>query len=160
MNSIFRVSTLSACCAIALGISGCGGDSTPAVSATPANTATASGLALSVFAHAPASNNKPDSIVQSGNTIFIGYQNAGDVKDGSVAGLMNSVVQYDLSGKVLKTYSVPGHVDGLMVRTDTNALWAMANEDGNPLLTIIDLGTGALKTYQPTTPPPHRRASR
>ena len=145
MKSISRLAIFPACWAIAVSVSGCGGDSTPAASVAPANTATASGLALTVFAQAPASNNKPDSIVQSGNTIFIGYQNAGDVKDGSVPGLMNSVVQYDLSGKVLKTYSVPGHVDGLMMRSDTNALWAMANEDGNPLLTIIDLGTWRTK---------------
>ncbi len=155
MNLTSALWMFPACCAIAVGISGCGGDSSPAASVTPANTATASGLSLTVFAQAPASNNKPDSIVQSGNSIFIGYQNSGDVKDGSVPGLTNSVVQYDLSGKVLKTYSVPGHVDGLMVRTDTNSLWAMANEDGNPQLTIIDLATGAQKTYQPTSPTAH-----
>jgi hypothetical protein len=39
------------------------------------------------------------------------------------------------------------------VRTDTNALWAMANEDGNPELTIIDLASGSQKTYQATVNP-------
>lgn len=40
--------------------------------------------------------------------------------------------------------------DGLMARTDTNTLWVMANEDANPKLTIIDLTSGAQKTYTPT----------
>ncbi|WP_241021851.1 hypothetical protein [Burkholderia sp. Ac-20353] len=141
-------------------LAACGGDdatSTPGVAptntATVPNTATASGYSLSVFAKAPTSTQKPDSIVQFNNTIFIGYQKAGDVKDGSVPGLTNDIVQYDLNGNVLKTYTVPGHVDGLMARADTNALWAMSNEDGNPVLTIIDLNAGTQKTYLPTVNP-------
>lgn len=136
-----------------------GGDDTPATSATAAtpaqipNTATAAGYSLSVFAKAPSSTAKPDSIVQYNNTVFIGYQMAGDVKDGSVPSLTNTVVQYDLSGNVLKSYTVPGHIDGLLARTDTNTLWAMSNEDANPKLTIINLATGAQKTYQATVNP-------
>lgn len=130
---------------VAVVLSACGGSSdnvtatpglAPANTAQVPNTATAAGFSLSVFAKAPSANAKPDSIVQYNNTIFIGYQMAGDVKDGSVPGLTNTVVQYDLSGNVLKTYTVPGHVDGLMARTDTNTLWAMSNEDANPELTI------------------------
>ncbi|MFM0557272.1 hypothetical protein P0D69_40920 [Paraburkholderia sediminicola] len=147
---------------VAVVLSACGGSSdnvtatpglAPANTAQVPNTATAAGFSLSVFAKAPSANAKPDSIVQYNNTIFIGYQMAGDVKDGSVPGLTNTVVQYDLSGNVLKTYTVPGHVDGLMARTDTNTLWAMSNEDANPELTIIDLATGAQKTYQATVNP-------
>ncbi|UXU89000.1 hypothetical protein [Burkholderia sp. S-53] len=141
-------------------LAACGGDdatSTPGIAPTNTaavpNTATASGYTLSVFAKAPTSTDKPDSIVQFNNTVFIGYQKAGDVKDGSVPGLTNDIVQYDLSGNVLKTYTVPGHVDGLMARADTNTLWAMANEDGNPELTIIDLKAGTQKTYAATVNP-------
>jgi len=97
---------------------------------------------------------KPDSIVQLGKSVYIGYQNAGDVKDGSVPGLTNTVVQYDLNANLLKQFTVPGHVDGLMARADTNELWVMANEDGNPELTIISLATGSQKTYQATVNPP------
>jgi hypothetical protein len=152
---------LSAMSAAAL-LTACGGGSSsspgipgsaPVNTAQVPNTATASGYSLSVFATAPSAKAKPDSIVQYKNTVFIGYQMAGDVKDGSVPGLTNTVVQYDLNGNVLKSYTVPGHVDGLMARTDTNALWAMSNEDGNPELTIIDLGSGAQKTYQATVNP-------
>ncbi|AGK46145.1 hypothetical protein BTI_3375 [Burkholderia thailandensis MSMB121] len=142
-------------------LSACGGgdDVAPVPGAVAANaapvpnTATASGYTLSVFAKAPSSNAKPDSIVRYNDTVFIGYQMAGDVKDGSVPNLTNTIVQYDLNGNVLKSYVVPGHVDGLMARADTNALWAMANEDGNPELTIIDLASGNQKTYLPTVNP-------
>jgi hypothetical protein len=148
---------------VAACLSGCGGPppGTPASGTNinpppgpPPNTATASGYTLTVFVKAPGSTFKPDSIVRFGNSVFIGYQMAGDVKDGSVSGLTNTIVQYDLNGTSLKTYTVPGHVDGLMARSDTNELWAMANEDGNPELTIINLGTGTQKTYQATVNPP------
>jgi hypothetical protein len=39
-----------------------------------------------------------------------------------------------------------------MARSDTNELWAMSNEDGNPELTIINLGTGAQASYTATVP--------
>jgi len=145
--------------ALSAWVGGCGGGhhstTAPTTSTTVPNTAVATGYNLSVFATAPAANLKPDSIIQVGTTVFIGYQMAGDVKDGSVPGLTNQVVQYDLTTNVptiLKTYTVPGHVDGLMARTSTE-LWAMANEDGNPELTIINLTTGAQKTYQATVNP-------
>ena len=159
MNFIFA----TAVCLTLCGCLGCGGthafpagsrDVAP-LSTPPANTATAAGYTLSVWVKAPDAASKPDSIVQFGNSVFIGYQKAGDVKDGSVPGLTNTVVQYDLNANPLKTYTVPGHVDGLMARSDTNELWCMANEDGNPLLTIINLGTGAQTTYPPTVPTAH-----
>jgi hypothetical protein len=121
----------------------------------PPNTATATGYTLSVFVKAPGPTFKPDSIVQFGQTVFIGYQMAGDVKDGSVPGLTNTIVQYDFNANVLKTYTVPGHNDGLMARSDTDELWAMSNEDGNPELTIISLASGTQKTYTPTLPTAH-----
>jgi hypothetical protein len=119
-------------------------------------TATAPGFSLSVFAKGPASTNKPDSIVLLGSNVFIGYQNAGDVKDGSVPGLMNEVVEYDLGGNLLKTFNVPGHVDGLLARGDLTPkqMWVMANEDGNPELTIINLSDGSQKSYTATVNPP------
>ena len=137
-----------------LALSGCGGDSNSDTTAAIANTATSTGFTLSVFAKAPSASQKPDSIVESGTSVFIGYQQVGDVKDGSNANLTNAVVQYDFSGNVLKTFTAPGHVDGLLARSDTNELWVMANEDGNPELTIIDLNTGAQKSYTATVNPP------
>lgn len=144
--------------ALSLWVGGCGSghhSTTPTTSTTVPNTAVATGYNLTVFVVAPATTMHPDSIIQVGTTVFIGYQMTGDVKDGSVPGLTNQVVQYDLTTSVptvLKTYTVPGHVDGLMEKSSTE-VWAMANEDGNPELTVINLTTGALKTYQPTVNP-------
>jgi hypothetical protein len=159
VNSIIATTfslALSAC------LAGCSGG-TPFVPPPPVqpptnnssvpNTATASGYTLSLWVKAPLSTQKPDSIIYFNNTIYIGYQNAGDVKDGSDPTLKNTIVQYDLGANLLKQYTVPGHNDGLMGRSDTNELWAMSNEDGNPELTIINLATGAQKSYTATVPP-------
>ncbi len=143
---------------LAWSLSGCGGGdnstaaTSPAVTPVP-NTAAESGFTLSVFANAPNANSKPDAIVQMGSSVYIAYQLVGDVKDGTVPGLSNPVVQYDLKGNALKTFIVPGHVDGLLARKDSNTLWALANEDGNPELTIIDLASGTQKSYMATVNP-------
>jgi hypothetical protein len=143
--------------ALSVWLGSCGGNSTqaPANPATVPNTATAPGYKLSVFIKAPIATEKPDSIIQLGTNLFIGYQNAGDVKDGSNPALTNEVVQYDLTTsppKIITTFIVPGHVDGLMAKSNTE-VWAMANEDGNPELTIIDLTTGTMKSYTATVNP-------
>src|SRR5258708_12688141 len=78
--------------------------SAPVNTAQVPNTATASGYSLSVFATAPSAKAKPDSIVQYNNTIFIGYQMAGDVKDGSVPALPNTPIHSNLNGTALQTY--------------------------------------------------------
>lgn len=149
-----RIVTTSLAMSVCLGACSSGPSKTTTTTATPIPfTATAPGYTLSVFAKAPASNLKPDSITLMNNSVYIGYQKAGDVKDGSDPSLTNPVVQYDLKGKLLKTYTVPGHVDGLMPRTDTNQLWCMSNEDGNPLLTIIDLTAGTQRTLSATVNP-------
>jgi hypothetical protein len=150
--------TLGIAFALSAWISGCGNGhrtTPPTTSTTVPNTAVAPGYRLSVFTAAPASNLHPDSIIQVGTNLFIGYQMSGDVKDGSNPALTNQVVEYDLTANVpmpTKTFVVPGHVDGLMAKTDTE-IWAMANEDGNPELTIINLTTGGQTTYHPTVNP-------
>jgi hypothetical protein len=158
VNSIIAI-TFSV--ALSAGLAGCSGG-TPFVPPPPvqpptnnssvANTATASGYTLSLWVTAPAPNLKPDSIIYFNKSIYIGYQKAGDVKDGSDPTLTNIVAQYGLAANLLKQYTVPGHNDGLMGRSDTNELWAMSNEDGNPELTIINLATGAQKSYTATVP--------
>lgn len=134
-----------------LSLCACNGSSSPA-SLGP-NVALAANYSLSVFATAPTSTQRADSIEQMGQTVFVAYQNAGEVKDGSVPSVTNQVIQYDLLGNVKKKFTVPGHVDGLLARTDTNALWCMANEDGNPELTIIDLTNGTQLSYHATVNP-------
>jgi len=135
-------------------VGGCGGGIYH--STAQPNTAVATGYSLSVFAAAPASNLKPDSIIQVGTDLFVGYQMSGDVKDGSDPTLTNQVIEYDLTANVptpTKTFVVPGHVDGLMEKSSTE-IWAMANEDGNPELSVINLTTGGITSYHATVNPP------
>lgn len=92
----------------------------------------------------------PDSITLLNGHIFIGYGNGG-APDGS-DGKSSTIVEYQMNGDVVKTYSVLGHNDGLRVNPQTKQLWAMQNEDGNPSLVIIDpvAGTQTVYTFGPT----------
>jgi hypothetical protein len=105
---------------------------------------------IKVFATSPRSTSQPDSIVQWGDHIIVGFEN-GVAKDGS-DGKSSTIVQFSLSGKVERTYSVPGHNDGLRVVGDDD-LWAVQNEDANPNLVVIELNAGTKKQYKfPPTP--------
>src|ERR1700733_854319 len=105
---------------------------------------------VKVFAKSPAGTSQPDSIVQWGDHIIVGFQN-GVAKDGT-DGKSSTIVQFSLSGKVERTFSVPGHNDGLRVVGDDD-LWALQNEDANPNLVVIELHSGAKKQYKfPPTP--------
>jgi len=105
---------------------------------------------LKVFATAPRGTSQPDSNVQWGDHIIVGFEN-GVAKDGT-DGKSSTIVQFSLSGKVERTFSVPGHNDGLRVVGDDD-LWAVQNEDANPNLVAIELHSGAKKQYKfPPTP--------
>lgn len=147
----------------------------PAV-AVPASVVAASGYTVSVFAQAPGKSStppscdatspgcftKPDSIVQLGSgtsaTIFVAYGDAlqpnGAISATNPAQGTVQIVQYDLNGNQLKVYTVPGHNDGMMVY-DSHTLWAMSNEDSNPLLSVIDTTAGTVTTYADDTTPTH-----
>lgn len=117
---------------------------TPKVVALP-------GYVVSVFARGTTSYLNPDSVEVDGKYVFIGYQNI-TAKDGS-DGKFSTVVQYNLNGHVIHTYSVPGHCDGLRLDPSTHLLWATSNEDGNPGLVTINPETHAITKYQvPATP--------
>ncbi|MDP9122796.1 MAG: hypothetical protein M3O15_15735 [Acidobacteriota bacterium] len=94
---------------------------------------------LSVFATSQNGYSQPDSITLWREDILIGYQNH-VAKDGS-DGKSSTIVQYAPNGRVRRTFSVPGHNDGLRV-VGASDLWCLQNEDSNPNLVIIDLGTG------------------
>jgi len=109
---------------------------------------------VSVFARSvtgPNGYTQPDSIAQWRNTIIVGFQNH-VAKDGT-DGKSSTIVQYDLDGQVLRTFSVPGHNDGLRVVGEDD-LWALQNEDANPNLVVIDLESGHQKLYT-FAPTPH-----
>ncbi|MBV9386596.1 MAG: hypothetical protein JOZ78_09235 [Chroococcidiopsidaceae cyanobacterium CP_BM_ER_R8_30] len=111
------------------------------------------GYNVSVFAPNPAGSSAPDSITVSGNNVFIGY---GDfhAPDGSDS-LNSTVVEYSTSGQLLNSFTVPGHNDGLRVNPTDGQLWALSNEDANPILTIINPSTGGQTQYTFPSPTPH-----
>jgi hypothetical protein len=96
----------------------------------------ASPYTLAVFAQAPSGLSAPDSIAVVHDHVFVGYGD-GHAPDGS-DGLNSQVVEFSSDGKVLHTYTVKGHSDGLKVDPITHKLWALQNEDASPNLVIID----------------------
>lgn len=103
------------------------------------------GYDVAVFAKGTTSYLNPDSVEVVGKYVYIGYQNI-TAKDGT-DNKTSTIVQYTLWGKVVHTYSVPGHCDGLRFDPYTNVLWATSNEDGNPRLVTINPSTGAITPY-------------
>src|SRR6266403_4810766 len=104
---------------------------------------------LSIFAKSANGYSQPDSMVQWRDSVIVGFQNH-VAKDGS-DGQSSTIVQFSLDGQVMRTFSVPGHNDGLRV-VGENDLWALQNEDSNPNLVVIDLESGQAKnfTFAPT----------
>jgi hypothetical protein len=110
----------------------------------------ASPYSVSVFAASPAGASQPDSIVKWHDSIIVGYENNA-AKDGS-DGKFSTIVEFTLKGAVKRTFTVPGHNDGLRV-VDDDHLWALQNEDANPNLVVINLRSGTQKLYKfPKTP--------
>jgi sugar lactone lactonase YvrE len=105
---------------------------------------------ISVFAKSPAGTSQPDSMVLWNDSVIVGFQNH-VAKDGT-DGKSSTIVEFSLTGKVKRTFTVPGHNDGLRVVGD-DALWALQNEDANPNLVVVDLRNGKAKQYKfPATP--------
>jgi hypothetical protein len=91
---------------------------------------------ISTLASAPAGGSSPDSITVDGHGfIWVAYTNGADSTGASGD---STVVQYDSSGNVVQSYTVPGYVDGLKFNPETGKIWALQNQDGNSTLTIID----------------------
>ncbi len=144
--------------------------------AVPSSVLAVSGYTVSVFAQAPGKSStpptcaatspncftKPDSMVQMGtgatSSLYIGYgdgvQPTGGISATNTAVGNVQIVQYDMSGNQGKVYTVPGHNDGMMVY-DSHTIWAMSNEDGNPMLSVIDTNAGTVTTYSADATPVH-----
>jgi len=106
---------------------------------------------VSVFAQGPANASQPDSIVQWRDSVIVGFENH-VAKDGT-DGKSSTIVEFSLGGAVKRTFTVPGHNDGLRV-VNGDFLWALQNEDANPNLVVIDLRSGRQTQYQ-FAPTPH-----
>ncbi len=109
---------------------------------------TAGSYTLSVFAQAQGVL-RPDDIVQLGSTVFIVYQDNNNLPDGTLApgaaSAQSEVIEFDLNGNILQTFDVPGHPDGL-VAYNADTVWVSSNEDANPIVSVIDTKTNALKS--------------
>ena len=166
MQKTFALSFCSIYATIALILAGCSSGSQATTSQTQVTTAPASssaavgtnhygiatrdGYTVSLFTNST-KYTQPDSVVVDGGHVFIDYQN-GAAKDGS-DNLKSTIVEYDMNGKELKTYSCPGHSDGMRMNPTTKQLWVTSNEDGNPNMETIDPATGTVTPYTFAKPP-------
>lgn len=108
-----------------------------------------------VFAQGAAvSGTKPDSITVGGGHVFVEYGNGADSSKPIGTSGASTIAEYDLSGNVIDTFSVPGLADGVRYDPYTNQLWVLQNNDGNSALTTIDPVTDAKThyTYAATSP--------
>src|ERR1700692_3897916 len=103
------------------------------------------GYSVSLFARQTTTYTGPDSLVVDNGFVYIDYQNttAKDCTDTN----SSTVVQYDMTGKVLKTYTVPGHSDGMRADPSTHLLWVTSCEDGNAKFVTIDPSSGTVTPY-------------
>lgn len=147
---------LAAACLIALALVSLSFSSAARVRANTVAPATSGvvglpGYDISVFAKGTKAYYNPDSVEVDGKYVWIGYQNT-TAKDGT-DGKSSTIVEYTLQGKVVHTYSVLGHCDGMRIDPKTHLVWATSNEDGNPMLAIINPKTKSVKEYKfPATP--------
>lgn len=136
-------------------VAGCSSSSTPTASASASATAAGNalppgvgalpGYQVTVFAKGTSTYQNPDSIEISAGNVFVGYQDV-TAKDGSDH-KTSTALEYSSDGKVKGMWPVAGHMDGLRVDPTTHLLWALADEDANPQLTIIDTTSGKSTLY-------------
>lgn len=93
---------------------------------------------VKIFAAAPNGASAPDSITIENGTFFVEYGNGAD---STGAGGSSTIVQYDKAGNIEHTYTISGSVDGLKYNPYTGQIWALQNQDGNAMLSLIDPAT-------------------
>jgi hypothetical protein len=140
----------------ALALSGCASTSStattnPGVGGPLGQIAALPGYQVSVFATGTSKYFGPDSLVDDSSHIFIDYQNttAKDCSDAATAS--STVVEYTLSGAVVKTFAIPGHSDGMREDPSSHLLWITSCEDGNPRLVTLDPASGTITPYTLST---------
>jgi hypothetical protein len=90
---------------------------------------------VSQFATAPGHSTAPDSITIGDGFVWVAYT---DGADSTGKGGHSTIVQYDASGHIVHTYTLPGYVDGLKFNPQTGKVWALQNQDGHSTLSLID----------------------
>lgn len=109
------------------------------------------GYQISLFASSTSKYNNPDSVVVDNGHVFIDYQNttAKDCTDKN----SSTVVEYTMDGKVVTTFTIPGHSDGMRADPTTHLIWTTSCEDGNSKMATIDPASGTVTPYTFDTSP-------
>jgi len=107
------------------------------------------GYQVCLFIPATTNANHPDNVVIDGGHVWIGWQNI-TAKNGSDTE-HSTIAEYTTSGKLVKSWNVLGHTDGMRMNPTTHQMWVMCDEDGNPRLFTID--PAASTATQITLPP-------
>ncbi len=107
------------------------------------------GYHVSLFASAASNYSAPDAVIADGGHIFIDYQN--NTAKNCTDNMNSTIVEYTMDGKVVKTFTMPGHSDGMRADPTTHLLWVTSCEDGNPKMATIDPNSGTVTPY--TFPP-------
>jgi hypothetical protein len=100
-----------------------------------------------IFANAPTNPpaSAPDSITIGGGSIWVEYGDGAP----STGGTPSTIVQYDMTGGVVHTYTAAGLADGLKYDPVTGTVWVLNNNDDNSTLQSIDPTT---QTISPSPP--------
>ncbi|CAE6732185.1 hypothetical protein [Paraburkholderia haematera] len=164
MNS-FKITCIAGLVSV---LAACGGSdnvstasgTTPSSSSSipvPSSVAAAqSGYKISVFAKAPGTLRPDDLLLHGGNIFAIAQDNNNNPDGTNVAGTtpQSQVIEYDMSGNVVRTFNVPGHPDGLM-EYDSHTIWVSTNEDADTMIIVIDTTANTQTTLTPDTAPIH-----
>ena len=124
--------------------SGSGSDSCKSASQA-SNVSALPGYQVCLFAGATTAANHPDDVRYVNGNVWIAWQNS-SAKDCTTT-KASTVAEYTSSGKLLKTWSVIGHADGMRWNPTTNLMWVTSCEDGSPRLYTINPGSRTPTQY-------------
>ncbi|HLZ80865.1 MAG TPA: hypothetical protein VKP04_04475 [Ktedonobacteraceae bacterium] len=136
---------------LVLVLTACGGAAATTTTSSPStpkqtsnlSVVTLPGYQVSLFASGTSSYSHPDSLAVDNGHVFIDYQNLSTKTGGGTS----TVVEYTMDGKVVKTFTVSGHSDGMRIDPSTHLVWTTSNEDGNPTMATIDPNSGTVTPY-------------
>lgn len=124
-----------------------GGGSGSCKSASQVSNVTAlPGYKVCLFIAATTQANHPDEVRVVGDKVWVAWQNS-SAKDGSTT-KPSTVSEYTVSGKLLKSWSVIGHADGMRMNPSTGQMWVTTNEDANPRLYTINPSSSTPTEYK------------
>jgi hypothetical protein len=95
---------------------------------------------------------QPDSITTGDGSVWVEYGN-GAVSTGGTGS--STIEQYSTNGALQHTYTIPGLVDGLKVKSVTGMVWALQNNDGNSTLSLINPTTQTVSSPLSYASPPY-----